>query len=101
VNFRRLALSACAALPHFLNARTSRSPAPSPLDGIFAPGPKRFFDILLEDSWLNVYAGELEARPPLAPTVWSRPAQVWDTPGLMNQLLWPRDLVVVGLWRQP
>jgi hypothetical protein len=27
-----------------------------------------FFDLLAEDSQLNVYAGELEVRPPRAPT---------------------------------
>ena len=27
------------------------------------------FDLLGEDSWLNVHAGELEVRPPGAPTI--------------------------------
>jgi hypothetical protein len=72
-------------------------PAPFPAAGVFGPDRKRFLDFFFEDSWLNFYAGELEASPSLAPTIWSRPAQVWDTPGLMNQLVWPRDLVIVGL----
>lgn len=29
---------------------------------------KIFFDLICEDSWRNVYAGELEVRPPGAPT---------------------------------
>jgi hypothetical protein len=31
-----------------------------------------FLDLFVEDSWRNVYAGELEARPPGAPTTLAR-----------------------------
>jgi hypothetical protein len=32
------------------------------------PQVSKFFDLICEDSWRNVYAGELEVRPPGAPT---------------------------------
>jgi hypothetical protein len=32
------------------------------------PKGRGFLDLLAEDSWRNVYAGELELRPPAAPT---------------------------------
>jgi hypothetical protein len=35
----------------------------------------RILDLLAEDSWLNVYAGELKVRPPAAPTI-SRPGEL-------------------------
>ena len=38
---------------------------------VFAPKPAQvapIFDLFVEDSQLNVYAGELEVRPPGAPT---------------------------------
>ena len=37
-------------------------------------------DILAEDSWLNVYAGELEVRPPCAPTT-GRPRRLSKSSG--------------------
>src|SRR5258705_11597069 len=35
---------------------------------LFRTHLSRILDLLAEDSWLNVYAGELEVRPPAAPT---------------------------------
>jgi hypothetical protein len=43
-------------------------PTRRPVPAIIAPRLAQVLDLLAEDSWRNVYAGELEVRPPAAPT---------------------------------
>jgi hypothetical protein len=48
--------------------RTSAVKAVARLQPTVRAKGEPFFDLFAEDSWRNVYAGELEARPPRAPT---------------------------------